>query len=130
MVIALLLSAALAWWLHRRGELVPNLARLGGSAVLGLLALRMLETGKPLIAAGLAAGAAVWWWRGGAKSLEARDTADARALLGVAKDADAAVIQAAWRRKIAAAHPDRGGTTDKVAAVTAARDLLLARIGR
>ena len=47
MGLALILAAALAWWLHKRGELLPNLVRLGGSGVALLLALKLLEGGLP-----------------------------------------------------------------------------------
>jgi hypothetical protein len=46
MGLALLAVLGLAWWLHRDGLLVPNLVRLGGTAALGLLAFRLLTTGR------------------------------------------------------------------------------------
>lgn len=49
----------------------------------------------------------------------------ARALLGVGPGADHAAIRAAYRVKIARAHPDAGGTEAAAAALTKARDLLL-----
>ncbi|MBC7522545.1 MAG: hypothetical protein H7268_15810, partial [Sandarakinorhabdus sp.] len=124
-------------WLHQRGELLPNLVRLGGTGVAVLIALRMVETGRPLLA--LAAAAAGWfWWKtqggktlGGktfrGKTLAIGEAAKARALLGVARDADTDAIQAAWRRQMATAHPDAGGSAAAAQALTAARDLLLAR---
>ena len=54
MGLALILAAALAWWLHKRGELLPNLLRLGGSGAALLLALKLLEGGH-LLGAGVAA---------------------------------------------------------------------------
>ena len=54
------------------------------------------------------------------------DLAQARALLGVASDADPAAIRAAHRRLIASVHPDKGGTEALAAQINAARDLLLA----
>ncbi|MBC7522563.1 MAG: hypothetical protein H7268_15900, partial [Sandarakinorhabdus sp.] len=100
MGIALILAAALAWWLHQRGELLPNLVRLGGTGAAVLIALRMVETGRPLLA--IAAAAAGWfWWKtqGGktfrGKNLAIGEAAKARALLGVGRDADADAIQAA-----------------------------------
>jgi DnaJ-domain-containing protein 1 len=50
---------------------------------------------------------------------------EARAVLGVSAEADAAVIQAAWRRLMARAHPDQGGTEGLAARLNAARDRLL-----
>ena len=44
MLIALLLAGGLAWWLHKRGELLPNLQQLiiGGAFLFG--AIRLLST--------------------------------------------------------------------------------------
>jgi hypothetical protein len=49
----------------------------------------------------------------------------ARALLGVGPAASAQAIRAAYRRKMASAHPDAGGRPDQAQALTDARDLLL-----
>lgn len=133
MPIALLLAAGLAWWLHRRGELIPNLARWAGTGAAILLALRLLEV-KPLLALGVGAAGLGWWWLQrprAAGAAAARDSqqeeAAALKLLGLKPDADIVAIQAAWRARIAAAHPDAGGSDAAASAVTAARDLLLAR---
>jgi hypothetical protein len=55
------------------------------------------------------------------------DPADiqARALLGVGPSATEAEIRAAYRAKMAQAHPDRGGKHADAAKLTAARDRLL-----
>ncbi|HCK85167.1 MAG TPA: molecular chaperone DnaJ [Hyphomonadaceae bacterium] len=53
--------------------------------------------------------------------------AEARRILGVGADASEAEIRAAYRRKIARAHPDRGGAHNAAARLTAARDHLLKR---
>ena len=132
MAIALVLAAALAWWLHQRGELLPNLLRLGGTGAAVLIALRMVETGRPMLALIAAAAGWFWWKTQGGKMLAGKTlaigaAAKARALLGVGRDADADAIQAAWRRQMATAHPDAGGSAAAVQALTAARDLLLAR---
>ncbi|MFZ4690142.1 MAG: molecular chaperone DnaJ [Polymorphobacter sp.] len=127
MGIALVLAAALAWWLHKRGELLPNLARYGGTAAAALLALRMIETGRPLVALGLAGAGYAWWRMRTAKAASPADEARARSLLGLGPAADADAIQAAWRAGMARAHPDAGGSNDAARAMTAARDLLLAR---
>lgn len=50
---------------------------------------------------------------------------EARRVLGVGATATAAEIRNAYRMRIAAAHPDRGGTHDEAARLTAARDRLL-----
>ena len=125
MAVALLLAAALAWWLHKRGELLPNLARYAGTGAAGLIAIRLLTSGRPLMAI-IAAGVAYAWWLS-QKPRTASAEASARALLGLPENADADAIQAAWRNRMAQAHPDAGGTDDAARAVTAARDLLLAR---
>ncbi len=128
MGLALILAAALAWWLHKRGELLPNLARLGGSGVALLLALKLLEGGH-LLGAGAAGLAGAWWWhklRPRAGALRP-DEARAFAALGLTPGADADAVQAAWRRAMATAHPDAGGSDAAASALTAARDLLLAR---
>jgi hypothetical protein len=126
MGIALVLAAALAWWLHKRGELLPNLMRLLGTGAGGLVAIRMLETGH-LLAAALA-GAAAWGWWTYKRPVD--PTLRARRLLGVAEGADATTIQTAWRIAISNAHPDAGGSDAAARAVTEARDLLLQRLGR
>ena len=125
MGIAVVLAAALAWWLHRRGELVPNLLRLGGSAAAALLAIRMIESGRPLVALALAAAGAWWWVARRPVASPVASEAEARAVLGVPAGADADTIRAAWRDQIARVHPDRGGTAALAAQVTAARDVLL-----
>ena len=52
----------------------------------------------------------------------------ARRLLSVPADADAPRIREAHRRLAAQFHPDRGGSTARLAEINAARDLLLNRI--
>lgn len=130
MILAVLLAAGLAWWLHREGVLLPNLRRLaiGGGGM--LLIVRLVETGQVLLAALGAAVLAGWWVatrRKPAGPVAPADLAEARAMLGVATTDDAAAINAAWRRVIAQVHPDKGGTADLARRVTAARDLLLRR---
>ena len=58
--------------------------------------------------------------------MDPRDT-EARAVLGVVPNATAAEIQAAYRAKMARAHPDRGGGHAEAARLNAARDRLLKR---
>jgi hypothetical protein len=50
---------------------------------------------------------------------------EARIILGVGADATPQEIRAAYRAKMATAHPDRGGTHAEAARLTAARDRLL-----
>ncbi|MES2493749.1 MAG: J domain-containing protein [Pseudomonadota bacterium] len=54
----------------------------------------------------------------------------ARALLGVSRDAHRSEIISAHKRRIAAVHPDRGGSSEQVHQANFARDLLLARLAR
>jgi hypothetical protein len=58
-----------------------------------------------------------------------RDPADAAActILGVGENATASEIRAAYRAKMAQAHPDRGGSHNEAARLTAARDRLLGK---
>uniref|UniRef100_UPI0018CC55C9 hypothetical protein n=1 Tax=Sandarakinorhabdus oryzae TaxID=2675220 RepID=UPI0018CC55C9 len=92
MGIALIAVIALAWWLHQRGELLPNLLRYGGLAAAGLLAVRFLSTGRIVPAALVAAGGWAWWqWnqrQGGANN----QLAAAARLLGVRPDAPSETI--------------------------------------
>jgi len=128
MGLALTLAAALAWWLHKRGELLPNLVRLGGTGAALLLALKLLE-GEHLLGAGVAGLAGAWWWQSRRPRLNMIGADEARALatLGLPPGANADAVQAAWRRAIKTAHPDAGGSAAAASAITAARDLLLAR---
>jgi hypothetical protein len=121
--IAIILAAALAWWLHKRGELLPNLALWGGVGAAALIATKLITLGR-LVPGLLVAGLGYAWWR---YNQQRSPEAKARALLGVAPDASAEVIQAAWRSRILAAHPDTGGSTAAAQALTEARDLLLAQ---
>jgi len=127
MGFALLLAAGLAWWLHRRGELVPNLARYGGAAIAGVIALRLLTSGKPLMGI-VAAVVGIVWWQVQSRQLQTDPEAAALAVLGLAPGAGIGDIQAAWRARMADAHPDAGGSNEAARRVTAARDLLLDRI--
>jgi DnaJ homolog subfamily C member 19 len=51
--------------------------------------------------------------------------AEARDVLGLPVDADAAAVRAAHRRIVALVHPDKGGSAELTARVNAARDALL-----
>ena len=52
--------------------------------------------------------------------------AEARDVLGLTVDADAAAVRAAHRRIVTLVHPDKGGSAELTARVNAARDALLA----
>ena len=129
MLLAILAVAALAWWLHRERLLLPNLLRLGGAAAAGLLAFRMLSTGRPVMALVAAGVGYAWWkWSGGGVKLPRRGQplAEAAQLLGVPANAGSDVIWQAWRQAMTRAHPDAGGSDEAAQALTQARDLLIA----
>jgi len=52
---------------------------------------------------------------------------EARSILGVGPDATAAEIEAAYKRLMRMAHPDKGGTSGLASQLNAARDRLLKR---
>lgn len=82
--------------------------------------------GKLLLFAALALGA--WfWWRGRSAAMSA---AEARALLGVDRAASENDVRAAHRQLIQRVHPDVGGSVELATRINAARDVLLARLGR
>lgn len=69
-------------------------------------------------------------WEQGGSPKRSRAEAQARVLLGVREGASREEIIEAHRRHVAQVHPDRGGTSDLVHEVTAARDLLLGSLVR
>lgn len=74
-----------------------------------------------------ATGAWPWDWLS-SRPGRARDIARARRLLGLSPAATPDDIRAAYRRLAAEMHPDRGGSDARLAALTEARDLLLANL--
>lgn len=86
--------------------------------------------GAWLLAGGLGVGGL---WLIGASRIrpaspsEMMSEAEARSLLGVGSSATREDVQAAWRRLMARAHPDQGGTEGLAARLNAARDRLLRR---
>jgi hypothetical protein len=124
------------------------LVRLGGAQrrelmrrwpalVLAGAALFALARGGWMAGAGLAAAAALAWelsprllaprTRTAKTSAHDPADADARVILGVGENATASEIRAAYRTKMAQAHPDRGGSHNEAARLTAARDRLLGK---
>ncbi|HEX7753679.1 MAG TPA: molecular chaperone DnaJ [Novosphingobium sp.] len=72
-----------------------------------------------------------WPWELARRTMRSGPEAQARALLGVREGASREEIIDAHRRHVAQVHPDRGGTSELVHEVNAARDLLLgARVRR
>jgi hypothetical protein len=127
MGLALVLVAALAWWLHQRGELLPNLKRFGGTAIAGAIAIRLLTGGKPLMGIIAAVIAVIWWQVQARRQNDVLPKAEQAALatLGLSPGAGIGDIQAAFRARMAEVHPDAGGSDEAARSVTAARDLLL-----
>lgn len=66
-----------------------------------------------------------WPWDYLRLASRSTDEAQARAVLGVRREASREEIVEAHRRLIARVHPDRGGTGEQVHEANAARDLLL-----
>ncbi|CCW20197.1 hypothetical protein EBBID32_45710 [Sphingobium indicum BiD32] len=130
-----LLLAGLAGWLIWTGRLQRMSAKDGMALGVALVGAVLAAKGKPVIGAPLLISAALFFARHGKilgqrkpaapKSVPPQDIIQARALLGVAPDADAETIRAAHRRLIASVHPDKGGTEALAAQINAARDLLL-----
>lgn len=136
-LIILALAAIALWALIRLGRQTERAGRghwrvsatilaavmLGGAAVAG-------ARGSWIAAAALAAGG-LWLTLASRRTDLPRrtdmDDAEARSLLGVGADATADQVNAAWRRLMARAHPDQGGTDGLAARLNAARDRLLRR---
>ncbi len=97
------------------------------AAILGVLfGFRYLALGNSFVAAGLFVIAA--WLVLSASNRRAptlMSLAEARDILGVSAEADEAEIKAAYRRLIAQAHPDAGGTKEASMRINGARDMLI-----
>ena len=136
-LVWLALAAIAVWALVRLGRQTERRGRAAGwrvaatlfSAVLmgagALLAFR----GAWLPAAGLV-GAGLWLTLASRQRIvpprtEAMSEGEARSLLGVAASATPQEINAAWKRLMARAHPDQGGTEGLASRLNAARDRLL-----
>ena len=72
-------------------------------------------------------GAWPWQWLS-TKSNPERELARARRLLGVPAVSTREEVRAAYRRLAAEMHPDRGGSDAHLAALTEARDRILATL--
>lgn len=123
----LLLTRMAGAWRAALAPRWPAIALAGVAAVLGF---------RGSIRTALILGAlAVIAWYVGPKLLARRTPVlaedprdiEARRVLGVGADAGEAEIRQAYRDKMARAHPDRGGSHDRAARLTAARDRLLRR---
>ncbi|WP_054111665.1 molecular chaperone DnaJ [Brevundimonas sp. AAP58] len=137
-LIWLVLAGIVVWALVRLGRQTEGprrgqwrvTATLIAAALLGGGALA-LSRGAWITGAGLC-GAALWLTlasriRSVPPRAEGLSDAEARSILGVTADATAQDITAAWRRLMARAHPDQGGTEGLAAKLNAAKDRLLKR---
>jgi len=135
-LVWLALAAIAVWALvrlgrqsERRGQGHWRVTATLFSAVLIAGAVLMAARGSWPAAAAFA-GAGLWLTlssrqRPAAPRTEAMSAAEARSLLGVSADASRQDIQVAWKRLMARAHPDQGGTEGLASRLNAARDRLL-----
>ncbi|NBB52612.1 molecular chaperone DnaJ [Rhizobium sp. CRIBSB] len=132
----LVLAAIAVWALVRLGRQTEGAARghwrISATILSGVLlggSVLALSRGAWLPGTALA-GAGLWLALASrirhvpGKPAENLTEAEARAILGVAATATPDEINAAWRRIMARAHPDQGGTEGLAARVNAARDRL------
>jgi hypothetical protein len=134
----LVLAAVAVWALIRLGRQGERAGRGHWrvtatlfSAVMFAGGLLALFKGSWVLGGGLVA-ASLWLTvasrqRAVAPRAEGMTDGEARAILGVSADASKAQINAAWKKVMARAHPDQGGTQGLAARVNAARDHLLKR---
>jgi len=137
--LSLLLVIAAAWLVFtgRIQRLTGRDGAMLGLAIVGaVLAARgqAVIGGVPLMISALYAARRLWPRRRGGRSgsparsgpgIDPAAVGEARALLGVAEDADETAIRAAHRRLIAKNHPDAGGTQALAEKINEARTLLL-----
>jgi hypothetical protein len=134
-LIWLALAAIAVWALVRLGRQTERRGRahwrvtatLLGSVLLAGGALAAFR-GAWLWAAVLAAAGLYLAWSSRMRTQirsEPISEADARAVLGVGRNATEAEIRAAWKKAMGRAHPDQGGTEGLATRVNAARDRLL-----
>ena len=135
-LVWLALAAIAVWALVRLGRQTEQRGR-GHWRVTATLFSAVLIAGAVLLAvrgawlpAAALAGAGLWLTvssrqRPAATRGEAMSAAEARSLLGVSADATRQDIQTAWKRLMARAHPDQGGTEGLASRLNAARDRLL-----
>ena len=135
-LVWLALAAIAVWALvrlgrqtERRGQGHWRVIATLFSAVLIAGAVLLAARGSWLFAAALA-GAGLWLTvasrqRSPGPRTETMSAAEARSLLGVSADATPQQINTAWKRLMARAHPDQGGTEGLASRLNAARDRLL-----
>jgi len=134
------LAAIAVWALVRLGRQTERRGRahwrvtatLLGSVLLAGGALAAFR-GAWLAGAGMAATGLYLAWASRIRTQvrsEAISLDDARAVLGVRPGATQQEISMAWKKAMARAHPDQGGTDGLAARVNAARDRLMKAGGR
>lgn len=124
LILLILAVGGWAWWTGRlKGATYEDAI----AAVLFLLGLRMMTTGRVLIGS-LLMGGAVLWGAYRRRQLEgaAMSAADARAFLAVPEDANLAQIRDAYAARIVAAGDDK----DMIARANLARDTLVAEMNK
>ena len=139
-MIWLALAAIAVWALVRLGRQTERRGRAHWRVTATLLGAVMLAGGAlaafrgSWLTAAVLAGAGLYLaWSSRIRPVirsEPISEADARAVLGVGAGASEAEIRAAWKRAMARAHPDQGGTKGLAVRVNAARDRLLRKTGR
>ncbi|WP_425983277.1 J domain-containing protein [Brevundimonas sp. TWP1-2-1b1] len=139
-LIWLALAAIAVWALVRLGRQTERRGRAHWRVTATLLGAVMLAGGAlaafrgSWLTAAVLAGAGLYLaWSSRIRPVirsEPISEADARAVLGVGAGASEAEIRAAWKRAMARAHPDQGGTKGLAVRVNAARDRLLRKTGR
>lgn len=126
-----LAAAAILGWAWYTGKLKGFTYEDGIAAVVFLLGLRLMTTGRLLPGAVLMAGSLLWGaHRRRQLSRPTMSVVEARALLGVEADASLADIRAAHRRLITRVHPDTGGSAELANRINVARDTLVAEMNR
>ena len=139
-LIWLALAAIAVWALVRLGRQTERRGRAHWRVTATLLGAVMMAggalaafRGSWLTAAALAGAGLYLAWSSRIRPVvrsEPISEADARAVLGVGPGASEAEVRAAWKRAMARAHPDQGGTEGLAIRVNAARDRLLRKTGR
>lgn len=135
-LVWLALAAIAVWALVRLGRQTERRGQ-GHWRVTATLFSAVLIAGAVLLAArgawlpaAILAGAGLWLTvssrqRPAEPRGEAMSAAEARSLLGVSAEATRQEINTAWKRLMARAHPDQGGTEGLASRLNAARDRLL-----
>ncbi|MFN3877439.1 MAG: J domain-containing protein [Brevundimonas sp.] len=139
-LIWLALAAIAVWALVRLGRQTERSGRAHWRVTATLLGAVMLAGGAlaafrgSWLTAAVLVGAGLYLaWSSRIRPVirsEPISEADASAVLGVGPGASEAEVRAAWKRAMARAHPDQGGTEGLAIRVNAARDRLLRKTGR